>query len=142
MAVVYSTMGFISLQKEMFNISAFCFVVVGSILSFLWFNITPAKFFMSEVGYTALSFGLPVIALITDTIIFLPIIAFILYINLLVTIIQKCAILCLRRRIFKVAPLHHHLEFIGWTKNQIVVRYLIISIIMSILSIMLISIAN
>ena len=107
----------------MFDISAFCFVIVGGVLAFLWFNVSPARFYMSEVGYAALAFVLPVIAFITDTVLFLPIIAFMLFINLVVTVLQRCSIVCLRRRVFRAAPLHHHFELGGWSQSQIVLRY-------------------
>jgi len=92
---------------------------------------------MSEVGYAALAFSLPLIAFMTDTVFLLPIIAFMLFINLVVTVLQKLSIKILRRRIFKAAPLHHHFELSGWSESQIVLRYWIISIIMAILGVAL-----
>ncbi|MCK5589106.1 MAG: hypothetical protein KAI16_02230 [Candidatus Pacebacteria bacterium] len=141
MATIFTTMGFIAYSQELLNISAFCFVVTGGILAFLWFNVSPARFYMSEIGYSALSFTLPIIAFMTDTVFLLPIIAFMLFINLCVTVIQRFSIVVFKKRVFRAAPLHHHFEILGWSTSQIVFRYLIISIIMAILGVALATVA-
>ncbi|PID83660.1 hypothetical protein CSB11_00065 [Candidatus Campbellbacteria bacterium] len=137
MASVYSAFGFIAFYKQLFDISAFCFVVVGGILAFLWFNISPARFYMTEVGYNALSFALVVIAFATDTVFLLPIVAVMLYLTLASTVLQVFSIRVFKRRIFKVAPLHHHFEKSGWSETQIVFRYWIVSFISGILGVCL-----
>jgi phospho-N-acetylmuramoyl-pentapeptide-transferase len=88
---------------------------------------------MGEVGYAALAFVLPIIAFITDTVLLLPIIGFMLLISLLSSVIQRIAIRVFKKRVFKAAPLHHHFELLGWSLSQIVMRYWIVSIIMAIL---------
>ena len=113
MAVIYSVMGFIALYQNLPNISALCFVIVGGVLAFLWFNVPPAKFYMTEVGYNALSFTLVIVAFMTHTVLLLPIIAFPLFVTLLSTILQVISIRVFKKRIFKIAPLHHHFEAIG-----------------------------
>lgn len=137
MAVIYSVMGFIALYQDKLDISAFSFVVVGGILAFLWFNIPPAKFYMTEVGYNALSFALVIIAFLTDTVLLLPIIAFPLFITLLTTVLQVISIKLFKKRLLRIAPLHHHFEAIGWEVPQIVMRYWIISIIFGIFGLVL-----
>ncbi len=137
MAIIFTAMGFIAYHQELLNVSAFCFVIVGGILAFLWFNVSPAKFYMGEVGYNALAFILPIIAFITDTVFLLPIIAFMLFINLTATTIQRFFIVFFKKRIFKAAPLHHHFEILGWSQTQIVLRYWILSIIMAIFGVLL-----
>ncbi len=137
MAVIYATMGFIALFQDKVDISAFAFVVVGGILAFLWYNIPPAKFYMTEVGYNALSFALVIIAFMTDTVLLLPIIAFPLFMTLLTTIIQILSIRIFKKRIWKITPIHHHFEAIGWEVPQIVMRYWIVSIIFGILGLVL-----
>ncbi len=137
MSVIYAAFGFIAFEQGAFNISAFCFVVVGGILAFLWFNIEPAKFYMSEVGYNALSMTLVVIIFQTNTVVLAPIIAIVLFVNLVATTLQLLSIKLFKKRIFKAAPLHHHLELSGWSKSQIVLRYWIISIIAAIFGVSL-----
>ena len=137
MAVIYAVMGFIALFQDKLDISAFSFVVVGGILAFLWYNVPPAKFYMTEVGYNSLSFSLVIIAFITDTVLLLPIIAFPLFMTLVTTILQVLSIRILKKRIWKITPIHHHFEAIGWETPQIVMRYWIISIIFGILGLVL-----
>lgn len=137
MSIVYAAMGFISFNQGLLDISAFCFVVVGAILSFLWFNISPARFYMTEVGYNALSFALVIIAFVTDTVLLLPIIALTLFVTLCTTVLQVISVRIFKYRIFKIAPLHHHFEAKGWSETQIVLRYWIITIISAIFAVAL-----
>ncbi len=137
MAVVYAVMGFIALHQDKLDISALSFVITGGILAFLWFNVPPAKFYMTEVGYNALSFTLVVIAFMTHTVLLLPIIAFPLFITLVTTILQVISIRIFKKRLLKIAPLHHHFEALGWETSQIVMRYWIISIIFGIFGLVL-----
>jgi len=137
MTIIYSALGFIAFFQDKFNIATFCFVIVGATLSFLWFNVPPARFYMTEIGYNALSFTLVIIAFMTDTVLLLPIIAFVLFINLLTTVMQVFSIRILKKRIFKVIPLHHHFEASGWGEAQIVMRYWIVSVMRAIIGIIL-----
>lgn len=137
MASVFASMGFIAFYIGKMDISAFCFVVVGSVLAFLWFNISPARFYMTEVGYNALSFSLVVIAFMTDTVLLLPIIALPLFVTLSTTVIQVFSIRVFKKKVFKIAPLHHHFEALGWSETQIVLRYWIVTIISSVFGVAL-----
>ncbi len=137
MASVFAAMGFIAYNQGMIDIAALSFVIVGAILAFLWFNVSPARFYMTEVGYNALSFSLVIIAFMTDTVLLLPIIAFILFINLAATVMQVFSIKVFKKRIFKVVPLHHHFEVKGWSETQIVLRYWIITIITAVFGVSL-----
>ena len=133
MAIIYAAYGFIAFFQEQFNLSAFCFVVVGGILVFLWYNIPPAKFYMTEAGYNALSFCLVIIAFLTDTVLLLPIIAIMLFVNGVTTAAQVLSKKFRGKKIFLVAPIHHHFEAIGWPAHQVVMRYWIVSIIGAVL---------
>ncbi len=137
MAIIFAAMGFIAFFQNLINISAFSFVIVGGILAFLWFNISPARFYMSEIGYNALSFTLVILAFMTNTVFLLPIIALMLLLTLFSTVLQVASIKLFKRKIFKIAPLHHHFEAKGWSESQIVLRYWIISIISAIFGVSL-----
>lgn len=137
MAIVFSAFGFIAYFQDQIDISAFCFVVVGAILSFLWFNVPPAQFYMTEVGYNALSFSLTIVAFMTDKVLLLPVIALCLFITEITTIIQIISKKFFGKKIFLVAPIHHHFEAIGWTVSQVVMRYWIVSLIAATLGVML-----
>ena len=137
MTIIYSMMGFIAFYQDKFDIASLSFVIAGGIMAFLWFNIPPASFYMTEVGYNALSFTLVIIAFMTNTILILPIIAMPLLVTLLSTILQVFWIRVFKKRIFKIAPLHHHFEALGWEQPQIVMRYWLVSIIFGILGLLI-----
>jgi phospho-N-acetylmuramoyl-pentapeptide-transferase len=119
------------------NIAALCFVIVGGIMAFLWFNIPPAKFYLSETGMLALSLSLAVIAFLTNAVMYLPIIALPLVATTLSVILQLVWKKVLKRKLFLVAPLHHHFEAKGWSKYQVTMRYWIISYMCALLGVVI-----
>ncbi|MDQ5971445.1 MAG: phospho-N-acetylmuramoyl-pentapeptide-transferase [Patescibacteria group bacterium] len=122
-----------------FNLSAFCAVIASGILAFLWFNIPPARFYMGETGMIGLTVTLSVIAFLTDTVLLLPIIAFPLFITSVSVVIQMTARKFFNgKKIFIVAPLHHHFESIGWPKYKVTMRYWIVSIMTSTIGVVLV----
>lgn len=137
MAIIYSAVGLIAFFQDKFNIAALSFVIVGALLAFLWSNVSPAKFYLGEVGYNALSFTLVIIAFVTNSVFLLPIIAIMLFINLNVTVLQVFSIRFLKKRFLKVAPLHHYFELLGWSEQQIVIRYWIVSIVFAIIGVVI-----
>ncbi len=120
--------------QDQINLAAFSATLTGAILAFLWFNIPPARFWMTETGTMGLTLTLAVIAFMTDTpgngfgIAALPIIAFPLVITVLSNIIQVASKKFRGKKIFRIAPLHHHFEAIGWPAYKVTMRYWIISI--------------
>ena len=128
--MAYSGIAFFQGQID---IAAFCAVIAGSLLAFLWFNIPPARFYMSETGIMALTCALAVVAFFTRAVAVLPIIAFPLVIDSLSVIIQLSSKRFFHKKVFLVAPLHHHFEAIGWPAEKVTMRFWIISIIFAIL---------
>jgi len=124
--------------QNQINLAAFSATLAGAILAFLWFNIPPARFWMTETGTMGLTMTLAVIAFMTDTpadgygIAALPIIAFLLVITVLSNIIQVISKRFFGRKVFRIAPLHHHFEAIGWPPYKVTMRYWIISIVLAI----------
>lgn len=138
MAIIFASLSIISYFQNQIDIAAFCLVVSGAILSFLWFNIPPARFWMGETGMLGLLFALVVVAFLTDTVLILPIIGFPLVITALssaIQIIAKKIYGPVRGKIFRVAPLHHHFEAIGWSREKITMRYWIISIMFAVVGV-------
>ncbi len=121
--------------QNQIDIAAFCATVTGAILAFLWFNIPPARFWMTETGTMGLTMTLAVIAFLTDTpgdgygVAALPIIAFPLVVTVLSNVIQVLSKKIRGKKIFRIAPLHHHFEAIGWPSYKVTMRYWIISIV-------------
>lgn len=110
-----------------FGVAAFCLTIVGALLSYTWFNIFPARFFMGDVGSFALGTALGVVAMITDTVLLLPIIGLVFVAEAgssMVQILSKK--LRNGKKIFKIAPIHHHFEAIGWPETKVTMRFWII----------------
>jgi phospho-N-acetylmuramoyl-pentapeptide-transferase len=127
LATAYGAFGLIALMQGNVGIAAFCLTVTGALLSYIWFNIYPARFFMGDVGSFALGTGLGVVAMLTDTIFLLPIIGVVFVAEAGSSLIQ---ILSKRlrkgKRIFISAPLHHHLEAKGWPETKVTMRFWVI----------------
>ena len=127
MSAVFTAYGMIAYSQGQVNISALCFVIVGGIMAFLWFNIPPARFYLSETGMLSLSLGLSVIAFLTNAVAYLPIIAFPLMVTTLSVILQLFWKKFFKRKLFLVAPLHHHFQAKGWPAAKVAMRYWIVS---------------
>jgi phospho-N-acetylmuramoyl-pentapeptide-transferase len=133
----YTTFGIIALLQGNYGISAFCFTVAGTLLSYVWFNIPPARFFMGDVGSFSMGTSLGVIAMLTDTLILLPIICLVFVLEAGSTLAQITSKKFLGRRIFIAAPIHHHLEASGWEKTKVTMRFWLLGIICSLFGLML-----
>lgn len=128
--IIFTSYGIIAFLQNQIDLSAFCFVLVGGLLAFLWFNIPPARFYMSETGTMALTVTLVVIAFLTRQVLILPIIAFPLVISSGSSIIQLLSKKFRHgKKVFIVAPLHHHFQALGWPATKVVMRYWVIGII-------------
>lgn len=138
MATIFTAYSVIAFVQNQIDISALCAVIAGGTLAFLWFNVPPARFYMSETGMLGLTVTLAVIAFLTDTVLLLPIIAFPLFITSLSVIIQMISYKHFNKhRVFKVAPLHHHFVAIGWSREKTVMRYWIFSVVFAISGVIL-----
>jgi len=114
-SIIFSAYGLIATLQSQFDLSAFCFVLVGGLLAFLWFNIPPARFYMSETGTMSLTITLVVVAFLTKQVLILPIIAFPLVISSASSSIQLLSKKFRNgKKVFLVAPLHHHFQALGY----------------------------
>ena len=140
-ASIFISYAGVAVIQSQFDIAALCATIAGAILAFLWFNIPPARFWMTETGSMALTLTLAVIVLMTDSlgdghgvsllfIIGLPLAATVAS-NVLQILYRKTT----GKKLFRIAPLHHHFEAIGWPSHKVTMRYWIISIICAILGI-------
>lgn len=130
MAIIFASYTIIAFSQNKIDLAAFCGVVTGGILAFLWFNIPPARFYMSETGILGLTTALTVVVFLTDSVATLPIIALPLVATVLSVIIQLLSKKLRKgKKVFRVAPLHHHFEALGWPAYKVVMRYWVIGII-------------
>jgi phospho-N-acetylmuramoyl-pentapeptide-transferase len=142
-ASMFAAYGGIAYYQHQLDLAAFCAVMVGAILAFLWFNIPPARFYMSETGSMSLTITLAIVAFMTDSlaggygILVLPIIAFPLVMTTLSNIIQIGSKKFRGKKVFLVAPLHHHFEAIGWPAAKVTMRYWVISVVLAVLGLVL-----
>jgi len=108
------------------TLALFCGVINGSLLAFLWFNLPPALFYMGDTGSLSLGATLGVIAMMTDTMLVLPLIGFIFVAETMSVIIQLTSKKLFGKKVFKIAPIHHHFEHLKWGEAKIVMRFWII----------------
>ena len=110
--------------------------LVGACLGFLWYNTYPAQIFMGDVGSLGLGAGLALMAVMAKQELLLIVSGGLFVIEALSVIIQVLSFKLLKRRIFKMAPIHHHFELLGWQESKITVRFAIISLILCLLALM------
>lgn len=137
-ATAFGVYAIIAAMEGSFGISAFCLTMVGALLSYTWFNIFPARFFMGDVGSFAIGTALGVVAMLTDTVLLLPIIGLMFVAEAgssLLQIVSKR----LRggRKIFKVAPIHHHFEASGWPETKVTMRFWVLGQVSGVLGLIL-----
>jgi len=137
LGVAYASYGFIALAEGKIPLAAFCGTVSGALLAFLWFNVYPARFFMGDTGSMALGATLGVIAFLTNAVAVLPIIGFVFFLEALSVIIQIISKKFFHKKVFLSAPIHHHLEALGWPETKVTMRFWIISAAMAIIGVMI-----
>jgi len=137
MSTIFTAFGIIAFFQNQIDIAAFCVAITGALLAFLWFNIPPARFYLGETGMLGLVFTLPIIAFLTNQILVFPVIASLLVITALSSFIQITSkkIWGPQGKVFRVAPLHHHFEAIGWSKEKVVMRYWVVGVVSSIIGV-------
>lgn len=138
----YSAFGIIAALQGNFGIAAFCFTVMGAVLAYLWFNIPPARFFMGDVGSFSLGTALGVVAMLTNTLFLLPLIALVFVTEAGSTLLQIITKKFFKRRIFIAAPIHHHLEASGWPKTKVTMRLWVVGQVCAMLGVTLALLGN
>lgn len=126
-STAFGVYAIIAALEGRFGVAAFCLTVVGALLSYTWFNIFPARFFMGDVGSFALGTALGVVAMITDTVLLLPIIGLVFVAEAGSSALQILSKKLRKgRKIFRIAPIHHHFEAIGWPETKVTMRFWVI----------------
>lgn len=127
LSISFGAFGIIALLQSQNLLAGFCFTVVGALLSYLWFNIYPARFFMGDVGSFSLGTSLGVVAMLTNTLFLLPIIGVLFVVEGGSSLLQILSKRIFKRRIFISAPFHQHLEASGWPETKITMRFWVIA---------------
>ena len=137
LAVSFSVFGVIALLQGHTMLAGFCFTVMGALLAYLWFNIYPARFFMGDVGSFAWGTTLGVVAMMTNTLFLLPIIGVLFVIEAGSSLIQIVAKRLFHHKVFISAPIHHHLEAIGWPEVKVTMRFWVIACVAGFIGLLL-----
>jgi phospho-N-acetylmuramoyl-pentapeptide-transferase len=116
------------------ELTIFCGALVGASLGFLWYNCYPAEIFMGDVGSLSLGGALGTVAILIKQELLLPIVGGIFVLEGMSVIIQVASFKLTGRRVFKMAPLHHHFELLGWSEPKVITRFLIVSIVFALFS--------
>jgi phospho-N-acetylmuramoyl-pentapeptide-transferase len=136
--IAFAAFGIVAYLYEQYYLVTFCFTVAGAVAAFLWFNAHPAQVFMGDTGSLALGATLAVVALMVGQVVLLPIIGVVFVAEALSVILQVgCYKLTKGRRLFKMAPLHHHFELSGWSETHVTQRFWLISVLAAMLGVAL-----
>ncbi|MGD0577226.1 MAG: hypothetical protein ABSA74_04075, partial [Candidatus Staskawiczbacteria bacterium] len=134
-ASIFGAFTIIAFSLGKIDLAAFCAVITGALFAFLWFNIPPARFYMTETGILGLTTTLAVVAFLTDSVYVLPIIAGLLVIEVLSAIIQLLSKKIRKKKVFLSTPIHHHFEALGWPAYKVTMRAWIIGIVLAIVGV-------
>lgn len=136
-AINFGAMMIIALLQNQFGIAAFCGTIAGALLAFLWFNIHPARFIMGDTGALALGATLAVVAFLTNSVVVLPVIGLVFVLEGLSSLIQRFSKKYLKKKIFIAAPLHLHLQAMGWPETKVTMRLWVVSVVFAIIGVVL-----
>lgn len=131
-AAIFGAFSGIALFLGQVDIASFCAVILGALLAFLWFNIPPARFYMGETGMMGLCATLTVVAFLTDSVLVLPVIGFLLVMESGSVILQLLSKRFRGKKIFLASPIHHHFEARGWPHYKVTMRFWIIGAVSAI----------
>lgn len=142
-ASIFASYTIIAFTQNQIDLAAFTACIVGGLLAFLWFNVPPARFYMSDTGTMGLTLTLGTVAFMTDSlgggvgIAVLPVIGAVLVVTVLSDISQVISKKMFGRKLLRIAPLHHHFEAIGWPGPKVTMRYWIFSILFAFVGVIL-----
>ncbi|NCB20796.1 MAG: phospho-N-acetylmuramoyl-pentapeptide-transferase [Clostridia bacterium] len=135
--IAFGAYAVIAFSLGRYELAAFCGVIMGALLAFLWFNIPPARFYMGDTGAMSLGVTLGVIAMLTNSALLLPLIGLIFLIESMSVIIQVLSKKFRHKKVFLSTPIHHHFQAIGWPESKIVMRFWLISALGAILALII-----
>ncbi|MYJ79183.1 MAG: phospho-N-acetylmuramoyl-pentapeptide-transferase [Caldilineaceae bacterium SB0670_bin_27] len=141
--IAFASYGLIAHLQGQAYLAAFCFTMVGALFAFLWFNAHPAQVFMGDTGSLALGATLALVALMTGQWLLLPVVGFVFVAETVSVLLQVASAKLSRRylgrdiRLFKMTPIHHHFELLGWSETQVKERFWIVGVLSGMLGVAL-----
>lgn len=137
LSIAFGTYAVIALLQGNYGLAIFCGTVGGTVLAYTWFNIYPARFFMGDVGSFALGTALGIVAMLTDTMLLLPIIGGIFVIEAGSSLAQIISKKAFKRKLFLSAPIHHHFEAKGWPETKVTMRFWVLGAVCGVVGVIL-----
>lgn len=137
MTTAFSAYGAIAFFQGQMDIAAFCALIVGGLLAFLWFNIPPARFYLGETGMLGLTVTLALVAFFTNQVLVLIVIGFPLVVTSLSSTIQMVSKKYFHKKVFVVSPLHYYFRAKGWTAEKVTMRYWVVAIMCAVAGIII-----
>jgi phospho-N-acetylmuramoyl-pentapeptide-transferase len=134
---MFVAFGAIAFSQGKYDLAAFCGVIAGSLLAFLWFNIPPARFYLGETGILGLTTTLAVVAFLTNAVLLLPIIALVPLFESVSVIIQLSSKRFRGKKVFLSSPIHHHFQAKGWPEYKVVMRFWLIGVVTAIIGVII-----
>ncbi len=133
-SIAFGVYAIIAALEGRFGVAGFCLTIVGALLSYTWFNIGPARFYMGDIGSFALGTALGVVAMITDTVLLLPIIGLVFVAEAGSSAIQILSKkLRHGKKVFKIAPIHYHFQEMGWPQTKVTMRFWVVGQVCAVL---------
>jgi phospho-N-acetylmuramoyl-pentapeptide-transferase len=137
LTIVFSAYTIIAFLQGNYGIAGFCATVAGALISYTWFNIYPARFFMGDVGSFAFGTALGVVAMLTDTVLLLPVIGLLFVVEAGSVIIQLTSKRLLKKKVFISTPFHHHFEAIGWPETKVTMRFWLVGQVAAVIGVII-----
>lgn len=137
LSIAFFGYAIISYMQGRDNLAALLGVISGALLAFLWFNVYPARFFMGDTGSMALGVLLAIVAFLTNSVFLLPIIGLIFVIEAASYFLQIGWRKLFKRKLFLSAPIHHHLEALGWPESKVTMRFWILAVVAGIIGVII-----
>jgi len=137
LSIAFGTFAAIAYLHGLPILATFCCIIVGALIAFLWYNVPPASIFIGDTGALSLGATLGVVAMLTDSVLLLPLIGIIYVVTIFSSLTQILSKKYLKRKLWPVAPLHHLFQHWGWSETQIVMRYWIIAALSAVIGLLL-----
>lgn len=137
LGIAFGAYAVIAFMQGRFDLAAFCAVIAGALVAYLWFNIPPARFIMGDTGSMSLGITLGVVAMLTNQALLLPFIGFVFVVESASVIVQIFCRKVFATKFFLSTPIHHHFEAIGWAESKVVMRFWIIAVMMAVIGVII-----
>ncbi len=136
LVTAFASFALVAFLQGNFGIAGFCLTIVGVLLSYLWFNIFPARFFMGDVGSFAFGTTLAVVAIMLDSVFLIPVIGLLFVVEVGSVVVQLLSKRIRKKKVFLSAPIHHHFEAMGWPETKVTMRFWVLGQICGVLGLL------